>query len=122
MRFEVVAAFLLGLLLPVLETVRRGFGHWAVEATTMFEDYLAGAVLLGAGFAAVRGARFAPALLLAAWSGVATMMTFSLIGQLEKTLRSVDLEPHNPVVLAFKGLLWLTSATAVVGSFRGLQR
>jgi hypothetical protein len=30
MRFEVAAGFFVGLLLPVLETARRGLGHWAV--------------------------------------------------------------------------------------------
>ena len=46
MRFQVRSAIAIGLLLPVLETVRRGMGHWAIEFTTMFEDYLAGALLL----------------------------------------------------------------------------
>jgi hypothetical protein len=118
LRFEIVAAFVLGVLLPVLETVRRGIGHWAVEATTMLEDYLAGAVLLVAGVAALRGAKFANALLLAAWSGVASMMTLSLISQVEDTVRAVDLEPFNSVVLGFKLLLWVTSSAALVQAFR----
>jgi hypothetical protein len=117
-RFEVSAAFVIGWLLPVLETVRRGFGHWAVEATTMLEDYLAGALLLLAGLAAARGARFAPPLLLAAWAGVTTMMTISLIGQVEETVRAVDLEPGNSVVLVAKLLLWASCAFALLRSFR----
>ena len=118
MRFEVAAAFVMGLLLPLLETIRRGVGHWAVEATTMLEDYLAGVVLLSAGWAAVRGSRFSDRLLLVAWSGVATMMTISLIGQVEETLRGADLEPYNSVVIVFKLLLWTVSAIALVRSFR----
>ena len=43
-----------GVLLPVLETIRRGFGHWAVHTTTMLEDYLAGGLLIVAGLAAAR--------------------------------------------------------------------
>jgi hypothetical protein len=46
MRFEVIAAFVIGVLLPVLETCRRGIGYWRVDFTTMFEDYVAGALLL----------------------------------------------------------------------------
>ncbi len=42
MRFEIVAAFTIGALLPVLETLRRGISHWLVNATTMFEDYVGG--------------------------------------------------------------------------------
>jgi hypothetical protein len=45
MRFEVTAAFAMGVMLPVLETARRGISHWTVNFTTMFEDYLAGALL-----------------------------------------------------------------------------
>lgn len=122
MRFEVGAAFTVGVLLPVLETMRRGFGHWSIEATTMLEDYLAGLVLLIAGLAARRGASFAGALLLAAWAGVSTMMTLSLISQVEDTLRAVDLEPGNDVVLGFKLLLWATCAVALVRSFRAVAR
>lgn len=118
MRFEVVAAFVIGLLLPVLETVRRGFDHWGVEATTLLEDYLAGVVLLLAGLAAARGARYAPPLLLAAWAGVTTMMTISLISQVEETVRAVELEPDNTVVLVAKLLLWASCAFALFRSFR----
>ena len=42
MRYEISAAFAVGVLLPLLETIRRGFGHWAVHTTTMLEDYLGG--------------------------------------------------------------------------------
>ena len=54
MRFEVVAAFALGVLLPVLETVRRGITYWTVDFTTMFEDYLGGALLLTGAWAVYR--------------------------------------------------------------------
>jgi hypothetical protein len=39
-RFDVIAAIVLGILIPTLETVRRGIGYWSVSFTTMFEDYL----------------------------------------------------------------------------------
>lgn len=54
MRFEVIAAFIIGILLPLLETGRRGIGHWTINFTTMFEDYLAGALLLIGAWAAYR--------------------------------------------------------------------
>jgi hypothetical protein len=122
LRFEVIAAFVLGVLLPVLETLRRGFEHWAIESTTMLEDYLAGAALLAAGWAAARGAKFADPLLLAVWSGVGTMMTLSFIGQIEETLRAVELEPHNSAVLVIKSLLWASCAIAVGKSFHAVRR
>ena len=46
MRSEVRGALVIGLLLPLLETYRRGLAHWGVEFTSMFEDYLAGGLLL----------------------------------------------------------------------------
>ena len=54
LRFEALAALVLGVLLLLLETYRRGLGYWRVEFTTMFEDYFAGALLLVAGWAAYR--------------------------------------------------------------------
>lgn len=122
MRFEVVAAFAIGVLLPVLETVRRGFGHWAIDATTMLEDYLAGALLILGGLAATRRAAFAHALLLTAWASVSGMMTISLISQLEDTIRAVDLEPHNGAVVGFKLLLWMVCLSALIRSFRAVTR
>lgn len=122
MRFEVAAAFAVGVLLPVLETARRGFGYWTIDATTMLEDYLAGAFLLLAGLAARQRADFAGPLLLTAWAGVTSMMTVSLISQIEDTVRAVDLEPHNEVVLLFKLLLWSTCLAALMRSFREVRR
>ena len=121
MRFEVVAAVAIGLLLPILETARRGIGHWAIETTTMLEDYLGGGVLLLAAYCASRHTSFAGRLLLAAWAGVSWMMTLSLIDQVEVTLRATDLEPHNGVVLVVKLALWATCVTALVRSFRSVR-
>ena len=46
MRFEVGAAVAIGILLPALETLRRGMDAWAVDSRPCFEDYVAGALLL----------------------------------------------------------------------------
>jgi hypothetical protein len=117
-RFEVRAAVALGILLPLLETYRRGLGHWRVELTTMFEDYLAGALLLAAAWAAYRRSPAQTALLLVAWGSITCMMTVSLVGQIERTIRGVDLEPRNGQVLLVKFLLLTVSAAALLRSFR----
>lgn len=110
-------------MLPVLETVRRGMAHWAVDFTTMFEDYLAGGLLLVAWFARRRGKPYAPALLLTAWAYFTGLMTTSLAAQIEETIRGVDLEPDNGIVLAFKVALWVTCVVSVVSCARqGLVR
>jgi len=67
MRFEVIAAFVIGVLLPVLETGRRGISHWAINFTTMFEDYLAGALLLVGGWGAYRSKSWGALFLILAW-------------------------------------------------------
>ena len=118
MRFEAKAAALVGALLPLLETYRRGLGHWRVEFTTMFEDYLAGALLLAGAFAAYRRHPSHTALLLVAWAWFTSMMTVSFIDQVEVTMRGVDLEPQNSDVLAVKFLLFVAGLVAVLRSFR----
>ena len=121
MRPEVLAAFVLGVLLPVLETMRRGFAHWQVDFATMLEDYVAGALLLAAGFAAWRARPRTPLLLPIAWAYVTGMMTSSLLGQIAVTRRGVELEPNNPLVLGVKLALWGTAVTSLILSARGIR-
>jgi len=118
MRFEAKAAIAIGILLPVLETYRRGIGYWGVDFTTMFEDYLGGALLLAAAWAAHRRTSFHAPLLLTAWASVTGMMTLSFIGQVEETIRGVDLEPMNTDVLVVKLILLVICAVALFRSFQ----
>ena len=118
MRFEVVAAFVIGTLLPLLETARRGISHWTVDFTTMLEDYAGGALLLIGAWAADRARPWGPAFLVLAWASVSGLMTSSFLGQLEDTLRQTASEPNNLLVVVVKFLLWSTSVTSLVLSFR----
>jgi hypothetical protein len=118
MRFEVIAAFAIGILLPLLETARRGISHWAVDFTTMFEDYLAGALLLIGGWAAYRARPWGVVFLVLAWASFSGLMTSSFLGQLEETLRQTALEPNNLVVVVVKFLLWSVCVISLVLSFR----
>jgi hypothetical protein len=118
MKFEVVAAFGIGILLPVLETCRRGISHWGVDFTTMFEDYAAGALLLIGGWAAYTGRRWGILFLVVAWAAVTGMMSNSLLDQLEGTLRSIRTEPHNLLVVIVKFLLCTICIASLVLSFR----
>lgn len=117
-RFPLCAALVVGVLLPVLETLRRGLQHWLVETTTMLEDYVAGALLIVAAISVVRQTRHGPVLLVVAWAYVTGLMSTSFWDQLEATLRGIELEPHNTTVLAFKGLLWTTAVVSLVLSVR----
>jgi biotin transporter BioY len=122
MRFEVIAAFVIGVMLPVLETGRRGISTWAVNFTTMFEDYLAGALLLVAGWAAYRSKSWGAVFLVLAWAYFAGLMTSSFVGQLEETLRQTASEPGNSLVLVVKFLLWSVCVTSLVLSFRTVHK
>ena len=113
MRTETLAAFAYGILLPALETGRRGWAHWRVDFATMLEDYLAGGLLLLAGVLSVRARPRAPLLLVIAWAYVTGMMTSSLLGQVAGTARGVDLEPNNALVLAVKVGLWGTAVVSL---------
>ena len=118
MRFEVTAAFVIGVLLPVLETGRRGISHWAINFTTMFEDYLAGALLLVGGWGAYRSKSWGALFLILAWAYFSGLMTSSFVGQLEETLRQTASEPGNMLVLVVKFLLWSVCVVSLVLSFR----
>ena len=118
MRFEIIAAFMIGLLLPILETARRGISHWTINFTTMFEDYLAGALLLIGGWAAYRSRSWGPVFLVLAWAYFSGLMTSSFVDQLEETLRQTVSEPNNLVVVVVKFLLWSVCVVSLILSFR----
>lgn len=118
MRFEVIAAFAIGTLLPLLETLRRGINYWAIEFTTMLEDYVAGALLLIGAWASYRARSWGSMFLLLAWAYVTGLMSSSFWSQLEETIRQTSSEPHNLIVVIIKFLLWGTCVAALVLSFR----
>lgn len=118
MRFEVVAAFAIGVLLPLLETCRRGITHWTVNFTTMFEDYVAGALLLIGGWASYRKRSWGPLFLILAWAYVTGMMGGSFWYQLEDTLRQNPSEPNNLLVVVIKFLLWATGVVSLIFTFK----
>lgn len=122
MRFEVIAAFVVGAMLPVLETCRRGIGYWSVDFTTMFEDYVAGALLLIGGWAAYRGRSWGSVFLLLAWAYFTGLMSSSFWSQLEETLRQTASEPNSSVVLVVKLLLWATCVASLIFSFRNATK
>jgi len=116
-RFEVIAAFAIGILLPVLETCRRGISHWGVDFTTMFEDYVAGALLLVGGWASYRARHWGALFLVLAWAYVTGMMGGSFWYQLEDTIRHIASEPNNLLGVVIKSLLWATCVVSLILSF-----
>jgi hypothetical protein len=121
-RIEVIAALAIGILLPVLETCRRGINHWGVDFTTMFEDYVAGALLLIGGWASYRARRWGALFLVLAWAYVTGMMGGSFWYQLEDTFRGTASEPNNLLIVIVKFLLWGTCVVSLLLSFRSASR
>src|SRR6185436_19821704 len=122
MRFEIIAAFVIGVLLPVLETARRGITHWAINFTTMFEDYLAGTLLLVGAWAAYRSKSWGSVFLVLAWAYFSGLITSSFSDQLEETLRQTASEPNNLLVVIVKFLMWSVCVASLVLSFRTATR
>jgi hypothetical protein len=118
-RFEVLTAFLLGLAIPVLETLRRGLGF--EDVTTLVEDYVVGALLLLAAGAVRAGRRHGPLLLVVAWAALAGGLFPSFFGHLEDLLRGTRAGPREAVIVAVKGLLYAICLVSLVRSARALS-
>lgn len=88
----------------------------------MFEDYLAGALLLVAAWGALRTRVWARDGLVIAWAWVTGMMTTSLVSQIEDTIREGNPEPDNGLVIAVKTALFAISACALIATLRSRAR
>jgi len=121
LRFEVTAAFLLGGLIPLLATCvdfcRQGYTFSGALFRSDFADYVAGALLLFTGWAAVRARSFAPVLFVLAWAYVTSMMFGSSWGQIDDTLRG-EVEPYNTAITLIKFALLATCVASLIVSFR----
>ncbi|HKR59696.1 MAG TPA: hypothetical protein VJS64_08165 [Pyrinomonadaceae bacterium] len=92
--------------------------EWSVDFTTMFTDYLAGALLVVGAWAACRAKLWGSLFLVVAWAWTTGMMVGSFLDQLEGTIRDTITEPHNPVVLVIKFLLLAISVVSLIISCR----
>ena len=95
-------------------------GEWAIDVTTMFEDYVAGALLLTGAWAVHRKRHWGALFLVVAWSYVTGMMSSSFWYQLEETVRGTVTE--SPVVLLVKFSLWGTCVLSLISSFQYILR
>lgn len=87
----------------------------------MFEDYLAGVLLLFAAWGALRRKAWARDGLVIAWAWLTGMMTTSLVVQLEDTVRIESPEPDNALVICAKTMLFVVSAWALVSTLRSRE-
>ncbi|MCA9242481.1 MAG: hypothetical protein KDA32_00895 [Phycisphaerales bacterium] len=103
-RHGVYAAFVFGIALPAMETVRRGTDFSDIPA--YIDDYIAGGLLLFAAWSRLRGKPAGAALLIAAWGIVCGGGYYSFFGQLRHLHDADPSGLPGVVVLAVKGALF----------------
>jgi len=116
MRFELAAAYGMGVVLPLLEALRRRTNFETISGYV--DDFIAGGLLLYAGRAVSRGKPSGPVLLVAAWAVLCGGLYGSFFYQLEsESSRDVSGLANTTVVL-IKGLLYAVALVGLVLSVR----
>jgi hypothetical protein len=116
MRFEVVAAYIMGIVLPLLEVMRRRSNFEDIPAYV--DDFLIGAFLLYAARAVTLRQPKGRVLLVAAWAVFCGGLYNSFFGQLSNANPN-DLSGYsNALVVGIKGILYLIAITGLVLSIR----
>ena len=116
-RFEVAAAYVVGILLPGLEVLRRRTNFDRPESYV--DDFIAGGLLLLAASAVSRRRAYGPYLLAGAWGVLCGGLYSSFFGQLRSPLPDDISGLPNLVVVAIKGVFWAVAMAAFVQSIRG---
>jgi hypothetical protein len=116
MRFEVAAAYIVGLLLPVAETVRRRTDF--SDIPRYVDDFIIGTLLIIAAWMVTRRRAAGPILLVLAWGAFCGGMYFSFFGQLSHSATRDESGLPASAIIAVKGALYLVGAVAAVQSVR----
>ncbi len=119
MRFEVGAAYVLGVLLPVGETIRR----WGrIESITSYaDDLLIGGLLLVAAWSVTRRKTWGNPLLIAVWGVLCGGLYYSFFGQVERGVSTDTSGLANGVVIAIKGAIYVIAIIALVRAIRSAR-
>jgi hypothetical protein len=100
------------------ETARRGFGYFSVNATTMFEDYGSGLLLLLAAWTWYKAHKIAPKMMAAAWGYAAGGMFVPFFAHLEAWMRGVEFRPDHPIAdtgsIVLKGVIWAVCLVCLI--------
>lgn len=119
-------SYIVGLTFIIGETLKRGFGEFAVNATTMFEDYLGGAILIAAALLWHKRHQLAPKMMIVAWSYSLGGLMVPFFAHLEAWLRGVTYRPDHPHedigAVITKGVLWSVCLVCVIVTVRIADR
>jgi hypothetical protein len=110
MRFELIAAYAMGVTLPLLEALRRRTNFETISGYV--DDFIAGGLLLYAARAVSRKEPRGPVLLVAAWAVLCGGLYGSFFYQLESGASHDVSGLANSTVVLVKGALY---AVALVG-------
>jgi len=118
-RFEVFAAWFLGVALPLAETARRRTDF--SDPAAYIDDFLIGGLLLWAAWAVTRRRPYGPGLLAAAWGVLSGAMYYSFFEQL-KRLGAADVSGlPGACVIAVKGVTFAVALTGLYRSARAIR-
>jgi hypothetical protein len=112
MRFEVGAAYAMGIALPLLEALRRrtNFEH----LPSYLDDFIAGGLLLYAAHSVKRTRRSGPVLLAVAWAVLCGGLYGSFFWQLSRDATHDVSGLSNLAVVVIKGVLFAISLSGLV--------
>jgi hypothetical protein len=116
MRFELVAAYVMGVALPVLEMLRRRTNFETISGYV--DDFIAGGLLLYAARAVSRKKPSGPVLLVAAWAVLCGGLYNSFFYQLESSASHDVSGLANVTVVLVKGVLYAIALAGLALSVR----
>ena len=100
------------------ETARRGIDYFSINATTMVEDYLCGAMLITAAILWSKKHVMAPTFMVAAWAYATAGMFVPFFAHLEAWLRGATFRADHPFddvnSVILKGTIWSISLICFV--------
>ena len=122
MKAAYIAAWIMAAVFIAGETLRRGLSYLSVNATTMVEDYLCGALLLSAAIFWHRQRPLAPKLMAVAWAYATGGMFVPFFAHLEAFLRDTTFRPDHPHddfnSIVLKGVIWAICLVLLIISLR----
>ena len=122
MNIAYYASYIMAFVFLAGETFRRGLSYFSVNATTMVEDYICGALLLSAAIFWHQKREFAPKLMAVAWAYATGVMFVPFFAHLEAFLRDTTFRPDHPHEdvnsIVLKGVIWAICLVFMIISLR----
>lgn len=122
MRIVHYLAYAMAFVFVAGETARRGIGYLSVNATTMFEDYFCGALLLAAALIWSKGHSKARSWMVAAWAYATGGMFVPFFAHLEAWARGATFRADHPHAdlqsVLLKSAIWAICLACLVVTVR----